>query len=316
MRPMKVERKMRGSPRTNAARTPQRPARGKAAAGAARRESEGKGLIARTLGGLKALVTRPILLMTLGLVVLALIAALLAGGYVGRAVHAVRHAVSNTIADAGFGISEIHISGNRRTPYSQVLEVLGMQPGQSIFSADLYGARDRLDHLEWIASAEVHRRYPDAIFVGLVEKRPFAVWQSPPDAAGQTHIAVVERSGGVITWRDVQKFSHLPKLAGAGAPLAAADLVDAVQAHRATAARIAVYDYQSGRRWNLILDDGVTVKLPETGWRQQLDALEHLIIDNGILERDVTEIDLRSPSHYFFTLRSGERKDSIPGKDT
>ena len=44
-------------------------------------------------------------------------------------------------ADAGFGISEIHITGNRRTPYSQVLEVLGMKPGQSIFSADLYTAQ-------------------------------------------------------------------------------------------------------------------------------------------------------------------------------
>jgi hypothetical protein len=39
-----------------------------------------------------------------------------------------------------------------------------------------------------------------------------------------------------------------------------------------------------------------------------LDALEHLIVDKGILERDVSEIDLRSPTQYFFVLRSGERK--------
>ena len=55
-----------------------------------------------------------------------------------------------------------------------------MQPGQSIFSADLWSARDRLAPLDWIASAEVHRRYPDAIFVTLVEKRPFALWQPRP----------------------------------------------------------------------------------------------------------------------------------------
>ena len=59
-------------------------------------------------------------------------------------------------------------------------------------------------------------------------------------------------------------------------------------AHRAIAARIAAYQRVSQRRWNLILDDGVVVKLPETGWQKQLDALEHLIIDKGILERDVT----------------------------
>jgi cell division protein FtsQ len=191
-----------------------------------------------------------------------------------------------------------------------------MQPGESIFSADLFAARNRLAHLDWVASAEVHRRYPDAIFVTLVEKRPFALWQMPPGPDGEAPIAVVERSGGIITTRDVEKFRRLPKLVGAGAPQAAADLVDAVQAHRAVAARVAAYARVSMRRWNLILDDGVVVKLPEADWGRQLDALERLIIESGILERDVTEIDLRSPTHYFFVLKSGEKKDVERGKET
>ena len=136
------------------------------------------------------------------------------------------------------------------------------------------------------------------------------------DAHGDAPIVVVERNGKVITARDVEKFRRLPKLVGDGAPLAAADLVDAVQAHRAIAARIAAYARVSDRRWNLILDDGVTVELPESGWQKELDALEHLIIDNAILERDLTEIDLRSPTHYFFLLKSGEKKDVERGKET
>src|SRR5206468_471419 len=134
-------------------------------------------------------------------------------------------------------ISEIHITGNRRTPYNQVLEVLGMKPGQSIFSAGLWEARSRLAHLEWIASAEIHRRYPDAIFVTLVEKRPFALWQAPTDARGEAPIWVVERNGKLITTHEIEKFRRLPKLVGSGAPAAAADLVDAVAIHRAIAAR-------------------------------------------------------------------------------
>ena len=129
-------------------------------------------------------------------------------------------------------------------------------------------------------------------------------------------VAVVERAGGVITTLGVEKFARLPKLVGAGAPEAAADLIDAVMAHRAAAARVAAYEYVSQRRWNLILNDGVVVKLPETGWRKELDALEHLIVDAGILERDVTEIDLRSPTQFFFVLRSGEKKDVQRGKET
>jgi cell division protein FtsQ len=149
-----------------------------------------------------------------------------------------------------------------------------------------------------------------------VEKRPFALWQMPPNDHGDGAIAVVDRSGAVITTREVEKFRRLPKLVGAGAPPVAPELVDAVQAHRAVAARIAAYSRVSERRWNLILDDGVTVQLPETGWPKELDALEHLIIDAGILERDVTEIDLRAPNHFFFLLKNGEKKDVERGKET
>ena len=38
--------------------------------------------------------------------------------------------------------------------------------------------------------------------------------------------------------------------------------------------------------------------------------------NGGILERDVTEIDLRSPTHYFFLLKNGEKKDVERGKET
>lgn len=318
MRSVKVERKARGNPRNNPARGTARAAREKPSRKTSRRgwAEDEDGLLDRLRARLKEIATGPMALLSAGVLVLTLIAALFVSGAVGRAINAVNTAIATVVADAGFGISEIHITGNGRTPYRQVLAVLGMKPGQSIFSADLTGARARLAHLDWVASAEVHRRYPDAIFVTLVEKRPFALWQTPPDTGGAARIAVVERNGGVITTEGVEKFRHLPKLLGDGAPAAAADLVDAVQAHRAVAARVAAYAFQSGRRWNLILDDGVLVKLPETGWAPQLDALEKLIIDHAILERDVTEIDLRSPTHYFFVLKSGEKKQEVRGRQT
>lgn len=316
MRPVSAQRKTRGPVRA----TRQAPARAKRELPKAKpgmaRGSSGDGIWARISAPFALFSRRPMAWLCGGLAILVLIGAFLASGVIGRTMRAIDRGVDAIMTDAGFGISEIHITGNRRTPYNQVLEVLGMQPGQSIFSADLYGAQRRLSHLDWVASAEVHRRYPDAIFVSLVEKRPFALWQLPPDAHGNAPIAVVERSGAIITTRDVEKFRRLPKLVGAGAGPAAADLIDAVQTHRAINARIAVYARQSERRWNLVLDNGVVVKLPEVDWQKQIDALEHLIIDAGILERDVTEIDLRSPTQYFFVLKNGEKKDVERGKET
>ena len=317
MRSVNVGRKTRSKARVQ---TPRAIARGNrdmpsVQPGAARRGQD-DGRLARLKSRLSRFAARPMMALCGVLAVLVLLGALFASGIIGRSIRAVGQAFDTVTAEAGFGISEIHIAGNRRTPYGQVLEVLAMKPGQSIFSADLWGARGRLSRLDWIASAEIHRRFPDAIFVTLVEKRPFALWQAPADAKGEAPIYVVERNGRLITSHDLEKFRHLPKLVGAGAPGAAADLVDAVAAHRAIAARIAAYSRISQRRWNLILDDGVVVQLPEIGWQKELDALEHLIIDGSILERDITQIDLRSPTHYFFLLKNGEKKETERGKET
>jgi cell division protein FtsQ len=312
MRSLKVDRKPRENPRVRATRKPARPVRDTAPGkGGGRRDDIREGIVARLIAGALRFFRRPILLMSLGLVLFAAIAALFASGVIGRTIHSIDNTIDAIVADAGFGISEIHLAGNSRVPPETILAALGMNPGESIFAAKLAQARNRIMALDWVASADVVRRYPDSIFVTVVEKRPFALWQSP--AAG---VAIVERAGGVITTQGVEKFARLPKLVGPGAPAAAADLVDAVMAHRATAARVAAFEYVSQRRWNLILNDGVVVKLPETNWRKELDALEHLIVDSGILERDVTEIDLRSTTQYFFVLRSGEKKDVQRGKET
>jgi cell division protein FtsQ len=62
-----------------------------------------------------------------------------------------------------------------------------------------------------------------------------------------------------------------------------------------------------------LLSDDVVVKLPEDGWQTQLDLLEHLIVDKAILERDISEIDLREPDNYIFVLRGGQKQQITRG---
>lgn len=310
MRSVKVERKPRSNPRAKTVRKGVRGSREAASVqpGSAR-GSRDKPRLGRAF-------TRPMMAMWGSVALAVIVILLLASGVVGRGIHAVRSGVGTIVSDAGFGVYEIQITGNRRVPLNTIMAALGIKPGDSIFLVDLPTARAHILALDWIASADVVRRYPDTITVTVVEKRPFALWQSPVLPNGSGGVAVVDRAGGVITTQGVDQFSRLPKLVGAGAPAGAADLVDAVKAHRAIAARIAAYERVSNRRWNLILSDGVVVKLPETDWAKQLDDLENLIVDKGILEKDVTEIDLRAPSHYFFVLKSGEKKDVDKGKET
>ena len=310
MRSVKVER----APRSPRGKTPPRPKRG--TRGTELRATFNKrdarpGAFARLGEEIRAWLRRrrPVLYLTLALIAAALVAAILASGIIGRTIKRADDTATMVGTKAGFGIGEVHLAGNVRTAPETILAALGFEPGQSIFAADVQTARRRLMKLDWVAEADVQRRYPDAIYVRVVEKLPFALWKSPDG------VTIVERNGGLITRSDVAQFAKLPFLTGDGAPQSGAEIVDAVAQHRAVAARVKIYQRQSLRRWNLILDDGVVVKLPETGWQKELDTLESLIVDKSILERNLAEIDLRSPAYYFFILKSGQTSKVDRGRE-
>ena len=309
MRSVKNARKARGSARGKASRTSPRIARLKHGErpSRSRNRSAQPAIIADSLARLRGWFRGPMVLLCGGLVLLVLLIGLFVGGYVGRSIRAAERTVDAISDLAGFGIAEVHISGNTRTPPETLAAALGLEPGQSIFDADLVAARRRLMALDWVADADVRRRYPDAIYVSIVEKLPFALWQSPDG------LFLIDRSGGVITAKGLQAFAGLPKLIGAGANRGA-EIVDVIAVHRAVSARTKAIARISERRWNLILDQGVVVELPEAGWQKQIDTLEHLIVDKGILERDIAEIDLRHANNYFFVLKNGQKKDADGGK--
>lgn len=308
MRPVSQERK---SPKTRGktGRTPSRGITRGVPQPYGRRAKSNSALLSRVLRFCRALLDarRPMLWATLTLVLLLGVAVVLSSGVFGRTVQRTDAAAGLLVADAGFGISQVHLAGNVRTTPGQIMEALGFRAGQPIFDVNLRAARARLMQLAWVADAEVKRHYPDDISVQIVERVPYARWQK------SNGLYVVERNGRPITPHDADKFVRLPLLVGDGAPQAAEPFVSAVAAHRAVAARVAAYQYVSQRRWNLVLDDGVIVKLPERVWQKQLQILDHLIVDKGILEADIREIDLRHPGYYFFSRRStaGE-KDKKP----
>ncbi|MBV9063968.1 MAG: cell division protein FtsQ/DivIB, partial [Alphaproteobacteria bacterium] len=170
-------------------------------------------------------------------------------------------------------------------------------------------ARNRLEKLPWIKAAEISRHYPDAVNIHIIEKMPFALWES-----GHGFYAV-EADGAPIAEVDATQFKRLPLFYG-DRPDGAADLVSSIKKHRAVSARVKAMQRVAGRRWNLLLDDGVLVKLPEQNWRNEISALERLIVDNAVLERDIGEIDLRSHDNYIFVLRHPAPRKNARGDAT
>ncbi len=261
----------------------------------AARSATGGGVFGRLL--LRLAPRRPLLALSGAIVVLGLVVALMVGGYVGAAAKKIDSLAAAMSNYAGFGISKLTLRGENRTSSQMILAVLNLKPGQSIFDVNLGAARARLMDLPWVKSARVTRRYPDSIIVDLTEKTPFALWQSVKG------LYVITRSGAPIVAATPQQFPKLPVFVG-GRPVGGAALVAAINAYPAIKTRLTAMQRVSQRRWNLILSTGVVAELPETGWRKQLGVLERLIVNDGVLNRSISQIDLRSPDDLYFTLRN------------
>jgi cell division protein FtsQ len=227
---------------------------------------------------------------------------LFAGGHVAKAIGSMQSAIIAPFTDAGFAVREVAILGEERTTPEAASTALAIANGGSIFGVKPDAARARLLMLPWVADAEVRRHFPDKVTVHLIEKRPFALWKNGND------LSVIERSGAVITKVKDTSFDHLPLIAGAGASEAAAAVIDALAKEKATQARLVAIERVGERRWDLHLSGGVTVRLPEEGWERQLSELERLIVEKGVLERDIEMIDLRYPDNYVFRLHNGDSR--------
>ena len=66
-----------------------------------------------------------------------------------------------------------------------------------------------------------------------------------------------------------------------------------VAPHPSVATRLRAAVRVADRRWNLMLDNGIEVRLPETDADAALTRLDDLTANQGLMARDIVLVDLR-----------------------
>lgn len=201
----------------------------------------------------------------------------------------VRERVGDASAALGLRVREVTIEGRANTPEPLLRAALGVAKGAPILGFSVDAARARIETLAWVEHATVERRLPGTIVVQLQERRPFAIWQN------QGKFVLIDRDGQVVADRNVAQFGHLPLIVGAGAPAAAAPLLDALTDKPALQAHVIAAVRVGERRWNLKTDSGADVLLPEGAERPALDRLLALHQEHGVLDRPLAVLDMRLP---------------------
>ncbi|WP_025898447.1 cell division protein FtsQ/DivIB [Sneathiella glossodoripedis] len=232
---------------------------------------------------------------------------------IDRSVDWVEEKRLQALGGVGLVVQEVSVVGRERTPVDQLMAALNVSRGTSILDFDPDAARHRIEKLGWIEEASVMRRYPDEIFIRIIERRPFARWQTN----GRT--VVIDRKGEVVAKRDYNEFKHLPKVVGFGANEKAAELFDMLAKSPALFTRLQNAVRIRDRRWDLEFSNGVKVLLPEEGTAHAWARLEQLQESRKILNKGVMAIDLRNGDRMFVKLRPGDaeyRRESFTKSET
>jgi len=226
----------------------------------------------------------------------------------GSTVVGLRERMGGATAVVGLRITEVVVEGRANTPEPMLRAALGVTKGDPILSFSVEQARKRIEELSWVEQATVERRLPNTVVVFLQERRPFAIWQN------QGKFVLVDRAGLVVDNQDVKHFRHLPLIVGAGAPMGAATLLDAIADRPALTGRIVAAVRVAERRWNLRMKNGADVMLPEGHEAAALDRLIQLHQSQALLDRPLAAIDLRLPDKLIIRPRTDGRGEApAPG---
>jgi cell division protein FtsQ len=217
-------------------------------------------------------------------------------------------AAGSAIGKAGFTVGGYQITGINHMNRALIDGVVTDELHRAAAEADSEKApqalvnaseiRNRLIGFGWVKDARVSHRLPDTLVIDVVERTPAALWQN------EGQLALIDNEGVVLDRVPVDKMPDLPLLIGPGANGQEEELGRLMAAVPTLKPQLASATWVGGRRWDLNLQSGETVALPEgeETAKAALVKFARLDKDSGLLGRGIVRFDLRVPGKMIVRL--------------
>ena len=220
------------------------------------------------------------------------------GDHIPSIIEALKDARDGAGNAAGFRIVSVALAGQHHVSREEVLAAAGVTGSTSLLFLDVEQTRERLKTNPWIADASVLKLYPGELQIGIKEREAFALWQKD----GQ--VSVIADDGTVLEPYVSPRLIELPLVVGRGAETRAKEFLALLDRYPALRAFVRAAVLVGERRWNLRLNNGIDVRLPETDIAPALERLVALDKEKNLITRDIVAIDLRLPDRV--TVRLSE----------
>lgn len=206
-----------------------------------------------------------------------------------------------------FAVKGVRIGGAPPALEREITALSDGLAGRSSLALDLAGLRARIEALPAVASARVVFDPDGTLRIGIDRRAPAALWRD-----GSGALRLIDAKGVAI--REVASRFAWPEMAlliGPGAPRAVEEALALLEEAPELAPRLRGLARVGERRWDMVLDAGLVIMLPETRPRAALRGLMALEEAQGILERDLAAIDLRVQARPVLRLAPGAAEDMV-----
>ena len=224
------------------------------------------------------------------------------GGHLEAFVATVSEARNALANSAGFRITSVAINGRKQLTQDEVLAVGGVNGHSSLLFLDASSVREKLKANPWISEATVLKLYPGQLRIDIVERTAFALWQQ------NGRLSVISDDGAVLQDYVSPAFLKLPLVVGKGAETRAKDFLALLSRYPQVSSVTKAATFVGERRWNLRLNDGLDVRLPENDVGNAFLTLSNLDHDEHLFAKDIVAIDLRLPDRLAVQLSDDAAK--------
>ena len=137
------------------------------------------------------------------------------------------------------------------------------------------------------------RKLPNTLIIHITERIPIAIWQN------QQKLTLIDYEGNIIDMNHIEDFKHLIHVVGSDANLYAENLIETLKTEPSLSSNVISAVRFGERRWNLILKQNITVRMPEIDFEKALHYLAKMHESGKLFDQDYKFLDLRDPSKYY-----------------
>jgi len=199
--------------------------------------------------------------------------------------------VEQIAARPEFAVRGVAVFGGSDALQADVRRALDIQPGMSSLKLDVEELRLRVEALGAVETATVQFDPQGTLRITVVERIAVVLFRRTDGG-----LVMLDKNGVEIGPAE-RRADHpeLPVIRGPGAQDRVGEVIALLGGAPGIVPRLRALIRVGERRWNLELDRGMTIKLPETGGVEALSRIMALHYGEELLDRDIEVIDMRLP---------------------